>query len=1482
MIPTITPDTFNVMRKRILLFILMFTARALYCQQFPYDVTISSQPASNTVQAINSIRIMNFSTTPGQAYVFRIVSARYENEPIVTLSNYNYIKTEEAYTALSETAFNASADPYEKNVTYQYFDGLGRAIQTVQVRSSSQFNDVVVPVAYDEYGRQATSYLPYAVHSDGRFQTNALTNQSTFYAGSGYNDKIKADNAPFAETVFETSPLNRVLQQGAPGADWQPGLTGAPVGKTVKHAYLVNVDGTTSGSERLPRWSLDAVTIDAKTEYILSSPGDYPSGSLTINMTRDENNMEVREYTNAIGQVVLKKVQLSGIVIKPTQVGVGIGNTADDSHWAITHYIYDDFQRLRFVLQPKFFERIDVYNAYSDASDKKNMLDSLTFEYRYDAKGLMTYKRVPGAAFVEMVYDKYDRLALTRDGNQRDDGQWAFTKYDVLNRPIMTGIIASSADHETMVANVDGATHRYEIAAPSSIGYTTGRTYPSVNLSNLHTITYYDDYDFINRLSLGTAYDAAIPTGFTGTVFNRVKGQVTGAKVKVLESNPAQWLTSVTYYDDRYRMLQTVADDHLGNKNRTTLEYYGITPWVTKSLLQHGTALTSLTETEYDHRGRVLKTWQTMDGNAATRVMLAKNEYNEIGQLVEKNIHSTNGGSTFLQSTDYRYNIRGWITHINNSSLANDGTVNDDSDDLFGMELKYNNTLDINGTVIAAQYNGNISSIQWKAKNLVDAPVEKTYGFTYDALNRLLEAKYATKNGSVWTSDVDLFNEKMQYDRNGNITRLWRRALVNGTSTGTGGTGSDIDNLSYRYLGNQLVSVNDAVTGSIEPFGFREDMELASGEYDYDANGNMIVDQNKGLLGPGAGDPDGILYNHLNLPNEVRKDGDKIVYTYDAAGIKLRQVTYDGTTAISETNYIGGIHYEGVGTAKALAFMSTGEGRVVKNGAAWDYEYFHKDHLGNTRVVYGSQKQVDTYKATMELAHATKEESDFRNVASTRSINVLNHTAATLEAPTPDRVSELNGNLQVNGVPRSVGPAKMLQVKAGERVQMEVFARYNTAVGTNNAVIPSIASAVASAFGVTAGTEFSALNNNVNPISTLITRSPNTAKAYLIYIFFNADYSYGGQFGYQVVTSAAQVGHERLALDVTIPANGYLYTYVANESDVSTATSVYFDDFSVIHTRNNTGLQVLQTSDYYPFGLTFNSYERENSIEQKYLFNGKEEQNELDLGWLDYGARMYMADIGRWGVVDPLAEAMRRYSPYNYAFNNPVRFIDPDGMAPSDSKNDPKKKKDKEQTDEEKKKAEFAAFVQGLVKQGKAVSVYEAKQDATSTDQIESSRAQAQSEQKMRGDLKTRLEQVASNGGTIFDLMEIAYQVSPTDTQIRNFGLNEVIGKFGKSLNLFKFGSDLSKGKYGSAIMTAAGQTSYGPLIFATETMMFLGKSQMPEEAVRVYNLSTYYNVKAVQEANAGHTTAAENYSKRASQYQQHYQAIIKDLVDKE
>lgn len=91
---------------------------------------------------------------------------------------------------------------------------------------------------------------------------------------------------------------------------------------------------------------------------------------------------------------------------------------------------------------------------------------------------------------------------------------------------------------------------------------------------------------------------------------------------------------------------------------------------------------------------------------------------------------------------------------------------------------------------------------------------------------------------------------------------------------------------------------------------------------------------------------------------------------------------------------------------------------------------------------------------------------------------------------------------------------------------------------------------------------------------------------------------------------------------------------------------------------------MLEEDHYYPFGLTLSQNAAGN--EQPYKLTTKELEKAFDLNMYDFGARQYDMQLGRWTGIDPLAEQMRRHSPYNYAFNNPVRFIDQDGMKPTE------------------------------------------------------------------------------------------------------------------------------------------------------------------------------------------------------------------------
>jgi len=174
--------------------------------------------------------------------------------------------------------------------------------------------------------------------------------------------------------------------------------------------------------------------------------------------------------------------------------------------------------------------------------------------------------------------------------------------------------------------------------------------------------------------------------------------------------------------------------------------------------------------------------------------------------------------------------------------------------------------------------------------------------------------------------------------------------------------------------------------------------------------------------------------------------------------------------------------------------------------------------------------------------------------------------------------------------------------------------------------------------------------------------------AYLNYLVFDDNFTFVNT-GFKELS--VTTSYTKLALsNIHLAGSGYLIAYVSYES--TNADRAYFDDFKVTHKLS----PVIQVDDYYPFGLTFNSYN--SGTKNNYLFNqgsektfqgeeGKsfavERQPELEVDFTKY--RTYDYALGRWWQVDPLADSLSWHSPYNGMDNNPIRYNDPYGDSPS-------------------------------------------------------------------------------------------------------------------------------------------------------------------------------------------------------------------------
>jgi RHS repeat-associated protein len=1170
---------------------------------------------------------------------------------LLTVKSYSQLSTDRNFVSKNEikkpgittqSQADALSSVGDRLQQVGYFDGLGRTIQTVITRGSNGSKDIVSPVEYDNYGREVKKFLPYAdlnSNPTGSFRSTAYADQNYFYNPANSASDAPKDANPFAQTFFEFSPASRIMENGAPGQTWQPGS-----GYTVKPLSLLN-----TVTDSVQRWTTTIVTSGWGT---YTAAGYYAANDMFKMITIDEHGKQVIEFKDKEGKVILKKVQLTATADN----GTGKGYTG----WLSTYYIYDDINNLRCVIQPEGVKAIA-----GNWTLTTTLLNEQCFRYEYDERNRMIIKKVPGAGEVWMVYDARDRLVLTQDANLLASGKWMYTLYDELNRPSSTGLWTNANDRSyhkglasgsTSYPNLSGQTFE-ELAKTFYDDYTwlaaNGNPFPSSNYS-----TSYDTY-------FQTASNVTWPYPQANTQSFQLKGMPTGSKIKILGTSV--YLYTISFYDAKGKVIQAQSKNMTGGTDIVTTQYN----WAGQPLLnivKNEKAVTNaqtsiiLTQMTYDSLGRVTKIEKkvsntkvsggSMPGNWKT---IVQNEYDALGQLKKKKL-----GAAPLDSLAYEYNIRGWMLGMNRAYVKDTGSTAN----WFGFDLGYDKTsFTVNGNsknYAAAQYNGNIEGMLWRSTG--DDQLRK-YDFTYDAVNRLTGADFnqLTNNNFSKAAGIDFSVSGLNYDANGNILNMNQRGWkVGGSQT--------IDSLLYTYISNsnRLLNVLDRKNDTATRLGdFRSSKAymtalsnsktISAADYNYDANGNMYMDNNK--------DIGNIHYNYLNLPDSITVTSKgNIKYVYDAAGNKLKKITTEGSK-VTTTLYLVGNYVN-----DTLQFLSQEEGRIRYNvpDSSLAYDYFIKDHLGNVRMVLTEQQQTNAYPvASLETTPLSNEKLYYAGLDTGRinKSSVSGYPSDTYTTPN-DWIQKLNGN------GAKMGASIVLKVMAGDKFNLFVKSwwKSTSTPGTPVSPLNDLLSAMAGGIGGLGGNHATATEITTSGILSpnvtnfLNSQSGYTAskpKAFINWVLFDEQFKYvSSSSGFeQVGSSNTLTTHTRSNL--TLDKSGYLYIYVSNETP---NIDVFFDNMQVTHIRG----PLLEETHYYPFGLTQAGISSKalsfGQPENKKKFTSQEFDDDLGLNLYQMRFRNHDPQIGRFIQIDPLADQYVYNSTYAYAENDVIRAIDVEGL----------------------------------------------------------------------------------------------------------------------------------------------------------------------------------------------------------------------------
>lgn len=769
----------------------------------------------------------------------------------------------------------------------QYFDGLGRPVQTVECGVTPNMADLVVYREYDSFDRESNVWLPTVISGNN----GAYVQPSTFKAqaiGSNSNDAN-----PYSTITYEASPLNRVLKRFAPGQDWHN------ADKAVGTSYKTNI----SGDALL---NCKRYTDASRESPCFGQYGNYDTGTLHVTEVKDENGNTSYEFRNKLDQIILIR-----------QINEG-------RHYD-TYYVYNDYGNLSFVLPPRVQD--------------EGASDGLIYQYKYDWYNRLIAKRIPGCDWDYYIYDKADRLIFSQNGEQRAKGEWTFTIPDALGRVVLSGICTNNFDY---MANPLGNSVAKAEYPQNGSGMYEGYNLSGVSLAMGYTIlaaTYYDTYKYRSLTGFSNTALAYETSGVEAAYLRRYgtdagiyehKGLVTGTKVAQLHPDGtigSSYLYTCLYYDIRKRLIQSVSTNHLEGIEKEYIAYNFIDQPVKKTHVHTKNGSGGGRQTEvyaytYDHAGRLLKITHQLNGGMI--VTLAENTYDELGRL-----KTNKKGGVANTTTTYTYNVHSWIKSVSSA--------------LFSQTLYYNESY--GGS--AKQYNGNISAMSWKQNSETNY---NGYAFTYDGLSRLTAADYLVngvssthfrtaymydKHGNMTSlqryGKKDVGTGTSSYGPVDDLTMTYVGNQLTQVDDAVG-TISFAQSMDFKNYSNAAVEYTYNANGAMT-----KDLNKGISDIRYNS---LNLPRRMDIKSPVAEARNEYTYSASGTKLKVVQKWNPSYSTIPVIGSVIN------TAALSmskTTDYVGNFIYENNVLKRILI-----NGGYIENGV---YHYYLTDHQGNNRIV---------------------------------------------------------------------------------------------------------------------------------------------------------------------------------------------------------------------------------------------------------------------------------------------------------------------------------------------------------------------------------------------------------------------------------------------------------------------------------------------------------------------------------------------------